>query len=259
MPDGPFPRHHQHAYIFTHSFDFFGRLLNFSVVQRELFPSSPNKGEQARRKLLLAALKKIGEKGYENASVREIADEAGQNVAAIAYYFGNKEKLYAEVLEGIGAYLGSVFGTLATETRAKLEVGKLDPAGAVDVLKRMLRTLLGQQLEDGDFDKIRLVMIREQSSPSESFDVLYKKTLKPLHELFTTVLGVATGEEPDATATILRAHALFGQVLAFTVARTTILRRLGVKKLTRDHLATIATILDEHLGLICPGLKGATP
>jgi AcrR family transcriptional regulator len=91
--------------------------LNFPAVQRELFPTSPNKGEQARRKLLLAALKKIGEKGYENASVREIADEAGQNVAAIAYYFGNKEKLYAAVLEGIGAYLGSVFGTLATETR----------------------------------------------------------------------------------------------------------------------------------------------
>lgn len=227
-------------------------------MQGELFPTSPNKGEQARRKLLLAALKKIGEKGYENASVREIADEAGQNVAAISYYFGNKEKLYTEVLEGIGAYLGGVFGTLATGTRAKLEAGKLDPAGAVDVLKRMLRTLLGQQLEDDEFEKIRLVMIREQSSPSESFDVLYKKTLKPLHELFATVLGVATGEDPAATATILRAHALFGQVLAFKIARTTILRRLGVKKLTRDHLAAIAVILDEHLELICLGLKGAT-
>jgi TetR/AcrR family transcriptional regulator, regulator of cefoperazone and chloramphenicol sensitivity len=228
-------------------------------VQRELFPTSPNKGEQARRKLLLAALKKIGEKGYGNASVREIADEAGQNVAAIAYYFGNKEKLYAAVLEGIGVYLGGIFGGIAEETREKLQLGTLDPAGAAEVMKQLLRTLLGQQLEDSEFEKIRLVMIREQSSPSESFDLLYKKTLKPLHELFTTVLGVATGEDPASTVTILRAHALFGQVLAFTVARTTILRRLGVKKLTRDHLATIGTILDEHLGLICPGLKGATP
>lgn len=227
-------------------------------MQRELFPTSPNKGEQARRKLLLAALKKIGEKGYENASVREIADEAGQNVAAIAYYFGNKEKLYVSVLEGIGGYLGGVFGTIAEETRAKLQSGSLDPAGAVEVMKRMLRTLLGE-VEDGEFEKIRLVMIREQSSPSESFDVLYKKALKPLHELFTTVLGVATGEDPASPVTILRAHALFGQVIAFKIARTTILRRLGVKKLSPEHLATIATILDEHLGLICPGLKGAIP
>ncbi|MEK7953492.1 CerR family C-terminal domain-containing protein [Luteolibacter soli] len=228
-------------------------------MQRELFPTSPNKGEQARRKLLLAALKKIGEKGYENASVRDIADEAGQNVAAIAYYFGNKEKLYTTVLEGIGAYLGGIFGAIAEETRTKLQSGTLDPTGAMDVMKRMLRTLLGQQVEDEEFEKIRLVMIREQSSPSESFDVLYNKALKPLHELFATVLGVATGEDPTSTKTILRAHALFGQVLAFKIARTTILRRLGVKNLTHDHLAIIATILDEHLGLICPGLKGATP
>ena len=228
-------------------------------MQGELFPTSPNKGEQARRKLLLAALKKIGDKGYENASVRDIADEAGQNVAAIAYYFGNKEKLYATVLEGIGSYLGGIFGAIAEETRARLESGSLDSAGAVDVLKRMLRTLLGEQMEDEEFEKIRLVMIREQSSPSESFDVLYKKALKPLHELFTTVLGVATGEDPTSPVTILRAHALFGQVLAFKIARTTILRRLGVKKLSPEHLVTISTILDEHLGLICPGLKGATP
>lgn len=225
-------------------------------MERELFPSSPNKGEQARRKLLLAALKKFGEKGYENASVREIADEAGQNVAAIAYYFGNKEKLYAAVLEGIGGYLGSVFGSLSLETRERIQSGLLDPAGAVQVLKQMLRTLLGEQLEGGEFDKLRLVMIREQSSPSESFDLLYKKTLKPLHELFTTVLGVAIGKDPSASATILRSHAIFGQVLAFTVARTTILRRLGVKKLTHEHVAAIGEILDEHLDLICPGLKG---
>jgi AcrR family transcriptional regulator len=228
-------------------------------VQRELFPTSPNKGEQARRKLLLAALKKIGDKGYENASVRDIADEAGQNVAAIAYYFGNKEKLYAAVLEGLGAYLGGVFGAIAEETRPKVLDGTLDPAQAVEVLKRMLRTLLGEQHGVGEFEKIRLVMIREQSSPSESFDLLYKNTLKPLHELFTTVLAVATGEDPTSPVTILRAHALFGQVLAFVVARTTILRRLGTKTLTGDHLATIGTILDEHLELICPGLKGATP
>ncbi|MCW1887591.1 CerR family C-terminal domain-containing protein [Luteolibacter flavescens] len=228
-------------------------------MQRELFPTSPNKGEQARRKLLLAALKKVGEKGYENASVREIADDAGQNVASIAYYFGNKEKLYAAVLEGIGVYLAGIFSGLAEETRAKLESGTLDPQSATNVMKQLLRTLLGQQLEGGEFDKIRLVMIREQSSPSESFDLLYKKTLKPLHELFTNVLGVATGEDPASTITILRGHALFGQVLAFTVARTTILRRLGVKKLTRDHLATIGDIIDEHLDIICPGLKGAIP
>lgn len=223
-------------------------------MERELFPTSPNKGEQARRKLLLAALLKFGEKGYENASVREIADEAGQNVAAISYYFGSKDKLYAGVLEGIGEHLRGVFAQVAGETREMLKEGALDPVTAVAIVKRMMRTLLGEQLEGVEFEKIRHVMLREQAAPSENFDLLYNKTLRPLHELFAKAMGIATGSDPDSTEVVLRTHAMFGQVLAFTLARATILRRLGVKKLTAAHKAQIAVLLDEHVDLICGGL-----
>ena len=223
-------------------------------MQRELFPTSPNKGEQARRKLLLAGLVKFGEKGYENASVREIADEAEQNVAAISYYFGTKEKLYAGVLEGIGDYLRGVFARVAEESRELLAGGTPDAEVAAGIIKRMMRTLLGEQLEGSEFEKIRLVMLREQAAPSENFDLLYSKTLKPLHELFARAVGIATGEDPTSTRVILRTHAMFGQVLAFTLARATILRRLGVKKLQAAHTAQIAELLDEHVDLICEGL-----
>lgn len=218
-----------------------------------MFPSSPNKGEQARRKLLLAALKRFGEKGYENASVREIADEAGQNVAAIAYYFGNKETLYAAVLEGIGEYLRGTFGKVAADSQEWLKEGSPDVETAREIIKRMLRTLLGQQLEGSEFDKIRLVMLREQAAPSENFALLYNKTLRPLHELFARAVGIATGEDPASAKVILRTHAIFGQVLVFTLARATLLRRLGVEKLEQAHTAQIGEILDEHVDLICGG------
>ena len=205
----------------------------------------------------MAALMKFGEKGYEAASVREIADEAGQNVASIAYYFGNKEKLYATVLEGMGDYIGGLFQGLVAETNDQISAETLDATGAAEVIKKMLRTLLGEQF-NGEFEKIRNVMMREQSSPSESFDLLYKGTLKPIHELLTRVLGVAIGEDPSATATILRAHALFGQVLAFGLARETILRRLRVKKLGPKHATMIGEIIDQHIDLICHGLIPAS-
>lgn len=217
----------------------------------QLFPSSPGKGEEARRRLLVAALKKIGEKGYENASVREIADEAGQNVASISYYFGSKEKLYAEVLEGIGVYLHSLVGPLAEEARNGLDAGTLDPVAAITTLKAMLRLLLGKQLEGSEFAEIRLVMMREQATPSDSFDILYEKTLRPLHEIFCRMLGVAIGEKPDSQSVILRAYAIFGQVLVFTVSRATILRRLGADSFDSQHVAAISMILDEHLDRIC--------
>ena len=225
-------------------------------MERELFPVSPNKGEQARRKLLLAALQKIGAKGYDNASVREIADEAGQNVAAIAYYFGTKDKLYAAVLEGIGDYLRGVFAQVAADSRQMLAEGRVDEEIARGIIKRMMRTLLGQQLGGGDFEKIRLVMMREQAAPSENFDLLYQATLKPLHELFSRAVGIATGEDPASTEVVFRTHAMFGQVLAFTLARATLLRRLGTTRLEETDVAVIAQILDQHVDLICGGLKG---
>jgi AcrR family transcriptional regulator len=54
-------------------------------------------GAQARRQLLLAALRLFAEKGYAKTSTREIAQAAGANVAAISYYFGDKAQLYRSV------------------------------------------------------------------------------------------------------------------------------------------------------------------
>lgn len=220
----------------------------------ELFPAtSSSKGDQAKRRLLLAALNQIGEKGYETASTREISDEAGQNVAAIAYYFGSKEKLYAEVLGGIGNYLISLMGPISEETRERLDSGTLDPAGATNLLKRVLNLLLGRQLEGQDFTKIRLVMMREQAAPSASFEILYQNSIRPLQEIFCRLLAVAIGGEPDSPELMLRSHAIFGQVVVFTVARATILRRLGIERFEPHHVAMISRILDEQIDRICGG------
>lgn len=224
----------------------------------ELFPSPPTKGEQTRRKLLLAALMKFGEHGYENASVREIADEAGQNVAAIAYHFGNKEKLYVAVLSGIGDYIAGIHSALVREVASRQADGTLTAAAAREFLKGMMRNML-QEMASGELAKIRLVMMREQSSPSSNFDVLYLRTIEPLHRLLAVLVGTATGTDPEADATILRGHALFGQVICFQVARSTIQRRLGADPFSPAHLAEIETLIGQHIDLICTGLNPSHP
>lgn len=225
-------------------------------MSAELFAAKATKGEQAKKRLLLAALEKIGEKGYENASVREIADAAGQNVAAIAYYFGNKENLYAAVIGGIVDYLQGTFGPVAAEAREFLDSGKMTRGLATEYLKKMLRVLLAEHIERAELLKLRNVMMREQASPTGAFEILYEKGLKPLHVLFTRTLAVASGEKPDSRKSIIRAHALFGQVMGFTVARSTILRRLGTEKLGKEHSESIAEVIDEHIEFICEGLGG---
>src|ERR1700744_72853 len=61
------------------------------------------------------AEKLFGQNGFSGTSVRDIADEAGVNVAMISYYFGSKEKL-----------LESLFSYRSESSRLKLEGVILD-------------------------------------------------------------------------------------------------------------------------------------
>ena len=58
---------------------------------------SGDRGAAARQRLIVAATKMFADKGYANASTREICREAQVNVAAIHYYFEDKAGLYRAV------------------------------------------------------------------------------------------------------------------------------------------------------------------
>ena len=55
--------------------------------------------ELTKQDLLEAATAAFAASGYEGASVREIANGAKANQAAISYHFGGKDGLYREVLK----------------------------------------------------------------------------------------------------------------------------------------------------------------
>src|SRR5512137_1457650 len=53
---------------------------------------------ERRRRILAAAAQEFASKGYENASLGWIADEAGFSKPALYYYFEDKADLYATVV-----------------------------------------------------------------------------------------------------------------------------------------------------------------
>lgn len=54
---------------------------------------------QTKEKILLAARELFAVKGFEGASVREIARTAEVNIAAVNYHFSSKEKLFHHVMD----------------------------------------------------------------------------------------------------------------------------------------------------------------
>ena len=55
--------------------------------------------EQTRRQLLAAAAEVFAKKGFAGASLEEIAELAGFTTGAVYYHFGNKDKLFLELIE----------------------------------------------------------------------------------------------------------------------------------------------------------------
>ena len=52
---------------------------------------------EVRQRLLDTGLKFFANRGYGNTKVRDVCDDAGTNIAAINYYFGDKLGFYRSV------------------------------------------------------------------------------------------------------------------------------------------------------------------
>ena len=85
----------------------FKHLFNFAPSIKKL-----NKKET----IIESAIELFSVKGFEGTSVREIAAEAGVNVAMINYYFVSKEKLFESAVEYKASFLKGIFEELITNT-----------------------------------------------------------------------------------------------------------------------------------------------
>ena len=110
-------------------------------------------GEDTRARLLQAALQLFSEKGFAQTSVRAIAQAAGTNVAAIAYHFGDKARLYTATFYepfGSGSDLIAVFADPALTLEQALTAyfsGFLEPLKHDDLVTQSLRLHVRELLE----------------------------------------------------------------------------------------------------------------
>ena len=74
-------------------------------------------GTETKERILEAALTVFGEKGYHNATIAEIAEEAGIGKGTVYWYFSSKEELFAGMVDhGIGVLEGKLYTILSNQT-----------------------------------------------------------------------------------------------------------------------------------------------
>jgi len=214
----------------------------------------PSKSDLAKTKLLEAALEIFGRQGPAGAKVREIARAAGQNVAAIAYYFGSKEQLYAAVLEGIVREIRYTLSDELAACAAARRRGSTPPAEATRLLQRFLCAVYARLLSRNDAVALARLIVREQMQPTAAFEILYQHGFRELHETLCYLVGAALGKSPQAQETIIRTHTIMGQVYFFGMSRETILRRLNWTNLEADKTGKVTAIIEENIRVLLAGL-----
>lgn len=97
------------------------------------------RGEETRRRIIDVALRLFAQRGFEGASTREIAKEAGVNAPALQYYFDNKEGVYQACARHIVDSAVEHFLPAVEQAEAVLEQGGRVRRAALRGLRRIAR------------------------------------------------------------------------------------------------------------------------
>lgn len=147
----------------------------------------PNKIGTERR-LLEAAGEVFAESGYRGATVRQICEKAKANLAAVNYYFRDKDGLYLAVMR----YLH----TTATDIYPP-SLGLQPGANAEDKLHAFIRSLLNRLLGEGRPNWHMKLAARELIEPTPALDVIVEKAIRPLSQELESIVRELLGSEAD--------------------------------------------------------------
>jgi AcrR family transcriptional regulator len=134
------------------------------------------------RKLLAAASEIFAQKGYRDATIAEICERAGANVAAVNYHFGDKETLYKE------AWRHSFSESLKAHPP---NGGVSDNAPPEERLRGEIVALLNRIADEGNREF--LIVQKELVNPTGLLNEVMQKNLRPLQERMESIIRELLG------------------------------------------------------------------
>jgi TetR/AcrR family transcriptional regulator, regulator of cefoperazone and chloramphenicol sensitivity len=137
---------------------------------------------RTRGSLLKTASEVFAEKGYRDATIAEISERAGTNIAAVNYHFGDKEALYREAWR--------------YSFRQSLEVHPPDGGapGSAPVeqrLKAQIRALLSRSTDPDN--KGFMIVNKELANPTGLLEEVMREEVLPITERMESLVREALG------------------------------------------------------------------
>jgi AcrR family transcriptional regulator len=187
-------------------------------------------------RLLEAAGEIFAECGYRAATVRQICDKAGANVAAVNYHFGDKEGLYLAVLRSVPD---------AHAEKYPSSRGLNADATAEARLRAYVDSLLHRIFDAGRPGWHTKIIAREMVEPTRALDSLLEEVARPLHRELAAIVRQLLGPAADDDAVRSCALSIMGQCVYYHHARAVLSRLYPEQTRNSENIARLVDHITE--------------
>jgi TetR/AcrR family transcriptional regulator, regulator of cefoperazone and chloramphenicol sensitivity len=221
--------------------------MTVAVRHRHSVEGGYARGEETRARIVTAALKLFGQRGFDGASTRDIATAAAVNAPALQYYFDNKEGVFIACVEHIVKRVWEYLSEVVERAEQAVEA----EAGDEELIRAFCDIqlqLAGFMFTSKDAEDWRLFMARLQSGegPPAGFKIIYQYVSSRMSKVTSTIVGRLLGRPADDEETLIRTMTLSGQLMVFQLARRSVMTKLNWDEVDAQRLALLQKVLLEH-------------
>jgi AcrR family transcriptional regulator len=202
---------------------------------------SCNEIDTTRERIAEAAGEIFAERGFEGTTVRDICQRAGANIAAVNYYFGDKQRLYVDAV--VRAH------------RWRMEQARLpewsDDTPAETKLADFIATFFRRVLTGPDDTWHTKLVLREMANPTAACAELVQSSIRPQFEILLSILRELLPKDVSAQRLRLTAFSIVGQCLFYHFADPVVRNLLTADEYSELDVAMLARhVLDFSLASI---------
>lgn len=187
-----------------------------------------------RQRILAAAAEVFVNRGYRSATIREICQRAGANIAAVNYHFGDKGSLYRELLL---SYPSQSFGQHPVGNYLR------EGMSGEELLGAFVHDFLNRLLNPGRPGWHAVLLAREMVEPTEALDEMVSRFIRPQMDVLAQVIRAIAGREMPASTVGRCIESVIPQIVFHVNARAVILKIHPQRIYDEAEIARIA----EHI------------
>lgn len=174
--------------------------------------SEKKKQNLSRKKIINSAIMLFASKGFESTTTREICKHAGVNLSLIPYYFGNKEGLYANIVESI---IDFGLSYLQEEIEAAKQLSSMNLNEKLGLYRKTLEKYLDFIYSENVPKSFVILILKEQTVPHSKFSEIYSQKINLLYLALRKTLASILNKSENDKAIILEISSVIGQILSF--------------------------------------------